>query len=156
MRREQFSLDFTNVAWVDEEGSADLPTMAVSVDLNHSSIDSRLKDSQGEWLEASDIDVSVRLQKGPDHPDATGVVAVTNRVTGEYGFECNVDVGEFLRFVTAARRYGERTEAPHRYELKITTGETEVAAYQKRTLLVYSNDGDLLRQHSLIPSGVEI
>ncbi len=156
MRREQFSLDFTNVAWVDEEDTPSLPTVIVAVDSGDPSVESRLKDSRGDWLAASDIDVSVRLQEAPDLPEATGVVAVTNRVTGAYGLECNVDVGDFLEFVTAARRYGEQTEEPHRYQLEITTGDTEVASYQKRTLLVYSNDGELLRQHSLIPSGVEI
>lgn len=156
MRREQFSLDFRDVAWVEEEGTPVLPTMLVSVDLDESAIESRLRDPRGDWLAASEIDVSVRVQGAADLSDASGVVAVTNRVTGEYGFECNIDVGDFLQFVTAARRYGEQTEDPHRYQLKITTDDTDVASYQKRTLLVYSNDGELLRQHSLIPSGVEI
>lgn len=156
MRREQFSLEFTNVAWVEEEGTPGLPTMVVTVEPGDSSIESQLKDSRGDWLAASDIDVSVRLMEAADLSNATGVVAVTNRVTGEYGFECNVSVDDFLQFVTAARRYGEQTEDPHRYQLEITTGDEAIASYQKRTLLVYSNDGDLLRQHSLIPSGVEI
>ena len=40
--------------------------------------------------------------------------------------------------------------------LILEAGGELVAEYEKRTLLVYADDGELLRNHSLIPSGVEI
>jgi hypothetical protein len=84
------------------------------------------------------------------------VVALTDRVTGDYVLEINVVAEDVLPFITAARRYGEKTGDAARYRLRLLADGDEVAAYEKGTLLVYSSDGELLRQHSLIPSGVEI
>lgn len=155
MRREHFNLEVSNVDWIDD-GDPRKPVLSIRFEGDASTLRDRLVDSTDEPLDARDIDITVRLHGSPDDRDADGVVAVTNRITGEYVFELNIGVGEILTFITAARRYGERTEDTARYCARMTADDEEIVAYEKRTLLVYGSDGELLRQHSLIPSGVEI
>ncbi len=156
MRREQFTLEVLHVSWVGEETDPEQPVLSISFDGDHSSIKSRLTTSTGGILDGQLIDISIRLQDSSEDATPTGVVAVTNREIGEYIAEINVDIEEMLTFITAARRYGESTDDIARYAAKINSEDGTIASFEKRTLLVYSNDGELLRQHSLIPSGVEI
>lgn len=156
MRREQFTLEVLHVSWVDEDTDPEQPVLSITFDGDQSSIEPRLTTGSGRILDDQTIDISIRLQDAQDDSTPGGVVAVTNREIGEYIAEINVDMEEMLTFITAARRYGESTDDIARYAARINTTEGTVASFEKRTLLVYSNDGELLRQHSLIPSGVEI
>ena len=59
-----------------------------------------------------------------------------------------------LDIVETARGGSDDHEAC--YRVVVRQGDEDVAVYEKETLLVYDDDGNLLRQHSLIPSGVEL
>lgn len=157
MHRQQFTLEITDADWVDRDGEPSLPTITITVD-DESELVDRLDGSDVDDPIADEIDVTVRLYEDTrDEPGENGVVAVTDRMTGEYLIEVDTDVEEILSFVTAARRYGERTGDSTQYCIRIVSeaGET-VFERKKQTLLVYSGEGELLRGHSLIPSGVEI
>lgn len=156
MRREQFTLEVLHVSWVEGDTDPEQPVLSIYFDGDQGSIRPRLTTSSGEVLNEQTIDITIRLQDAPEGSSPGGVVAVTNREIGEYIAEINVDMDEMLSFITAARRYGESTDDIARYSVEITTEEGTLASFEKRTLLVYSSDGELLRQHSLIPSGVEI
>lgn len=155
MRRDNVDLEVANVAWLAEDAEPRQPTLDVRVDDGASTLRERLLDG-GSALDAGDVDVTFRLHENPDGSDVPGVLAITNRMTGEYLLEVNAVADEVDEFVSAARRYGERTDDSTRYRIRLTVGDESIADLQKRTLLVYSSDGELLRQHSLIPSGVEI
>lgn len=156
MRREQFSLDVSNVGWLEADDEPETPTLAVSFGGDREELEERVLRPDGERLAAEETDVTIRLHGTPEDADAEGVIAITNRISGEYVIEFNVNVEDALAFTRAARRYAERTEEGSRYRIRITCDGADIATYEKRTLLVYSGDGELLRQHSLIPSGVEI
>jgi hypothetical protein len=81
---------------------------------------------------------------------------VTNRVTGEFVLELNADADAVLEFIDAARAYGKTTDDDVRYRVELSIDGEPLTEYGKSTLLVYDVDGNLLRQHSLIPSGVEL
>ncbi|GAB3672208.1 DUF5793 family protein [Halopiger thermotolerans] len=118
----------------------------------------RLTGPEGDVLDADETDVALRLQE-PLGNDTDGVVSVTNRVTGEFILELNEDADDVLQFIRAARGYGEdATEDEGRYTVEITLEDEDepFVTYDKRTFLVYDDEGSLLRQHSLIPSGVEL
>lgn len=155
MRREYFTLDVTAAApdGADEPG---LPTLEVSFEGSASTLRDRLRDSGGDVLDASEVDVSFRLHDDPDETDGTGVLAITNRITGEFILEIDVEADRILRFNSTAESSGERAEDACKYQVVIATEEETIAIYEKRTLLVYGRDGELLRSHSLIPSGVEL
>jgi hypothetical protein len=156
MRREQFTLDVTNVAWINGDYAPEMPCLRITFDGEPAALRSRLTDAHGEANNASEIDVTVRLQGDVDADETAGVVAITSRVTGDYLLEVQIDATAVVTFTRAARRFGERSEGTSRYRVQLFADGEAVGDYEKRTLLVYSKDGDLLRHHSLIPSGVEI
>jgi hypothetical protein len=157
MRRDYFELDVTNVGWVDDGGDPRKPNVVIEFSGSEADLHGRLTDHDGDRLDASQTDAAFRLTDDVDDPDATGVVAVTNRITGDFVLELNEDADDVLRFVRAARRYGESTDdGDGRYRVEIRVDDEQLAVYEKSTFLVYSSDGDLLRGHSLIPSGVEL
>jgi hypothetical protein len=157
MRRDYFELDVSNVDWVDGSDSPEKPNVVIEFAGAGGELRDRLTDNTGDLLDAAGTDAAFRLTDDVDEPDAGGVVSVTNRITGDFVLELNVDAEDVLRFVRAARRYGESTDdGEGRYRVEIRVDGEELVVYEKATFLVYSSDGDLLRGHSLIPSGVEL
>ena len=156
MRREQYTLDVTDVAWIDGDEDPGMPCLRISYDGDPETLHSRLVDARGEPLDGGEIDVTVRLQGDVQDPEPPGVVAMTSRVTGDYLLEVLVDPPDIITFTRAARRFGDQSDGASRYIVRVIADDETVGEYEKRTLLVYSHDGDLLRHHSLIPSGVEI
>lgn len=156
MRRDYFTLEARNIEWVEEDGEPQLPTVRVDFQGPETDLRAGFTRQDGSTLEAEETDISFRLQGEPDDGTAEGVVAVTNRVTGDFIFELNVDAEDVFRFLSAARRYAEETEDTSRYRIELfLDGETFVT-YEKDTFLVYTREGDLLRSQSLIPGGVEL
>jgi len=161
MRREDITLTVSGTGWPDTNDDPVQPTLSFRLDGATATLSDHLRTEDGDPLEADETDVTVRLHADLQEPEATGVVAVTNRITGEYVLECNAEAETILGFVRAARRYGEATDDDALYRVQLRAGDgpdagTAVATYEKRTLLVYGDTGELLREHSLIPSGVEI
>ncbi|GGM65704.1 hypothetical protein J2752_000265 [Halarchaeum rubridurum] len=159
MRREDFTLDVSDVEWVETGGDPRRPTVTIDFDGSRTDLDERLTGTEEQALSADETDVTLRLQGDPDDPATTGVVAVTDRVTGGLLLELDEDADDVLRFVRAARTYGERSEADADaggYRVVIAVDGEPVRTYEKETFLVYSEDGDLLRSRSLIPGGVEL
>jgi len=108
----------------------------------------------GDVLEASETDVALRLQ-GPLADDTAGVVSVTNRITGEFILELNEDAADVLQFIQAARGTAMplTTRAGTRSRSRSTVTRSSTTRNER---FVYDDEGSLLRQHSLIPSGVEL
>jgi len=157
MRRDYFELDVSNVDWVDGSDSPEKPNVVIDFAGAVDELQDRLADNTGDLLDAEGTDAAFRLTDDVEDPDASGVVSVTNRITGDFVLELNVDADDVLQFVRAARRYGEATDdGEGRYRVEIRVDGEELVVYEKATFLVYSSDGDLLRGHSLIPSGVEL
>ena len=156
MRRDYFTLDVRNLGADDTPDDRGIPTVAIDFDGPDEQLTDRLTDESGDVLEAGDLDVSYRLHGPVDDDDTEGVVAVTDRVTGDFVLELNADAADVTRFVDAARAYGKDTDDGKRYRVELSIDGEPFAAYEKSTLLVYDADGGLLRGHSLIPSGVEL
>ena len=152
MRRDYFTLDVTT-----GPGEAEKPSVTVEFDGPAETLEDRLTDEKGAPLGAQRIDVSYRLLDGEMGADATGVFALTTRITGDFILECNADAGAIRQLVEAARAYGNTANADDgRFAVTVYSNGREALAHEKSTFLVYDTDGDLLRQHSLIPSNVEL
>jgi len=156
MRRDHFELDVHNVDWVETGDPPVEPQVVIDFNGPRETLTERLTDTEGDLLEASETDVTFRLQNPLDDPNATGVVGVTDRITGDFLLELNEDADDVLRFVRAAREYGQATDDGGRYSVVIRIDGDTVATYSKSTFLVYDANGSLLRSKSLIPSGVEL
>lgn len=156
MRRTNFTLEVHGVDWVDEDGDPQKPTVGIDFEGTVDALRDRLGRPDGTLLSASETDVTFRLQSDVNDADATGVVSVTNRVTGDYVLELNADADDVLSFIRAARRYGEHADDDGEFAVDITVEGEALVSYDKTTFLVYNPDGELLRRHSLIPSGIEL
>lgn len=154
MRREDFELDASQIGWVDSGADPAQPTVTIDFHGEATQLRERLSDGAGGFLDADETDVAFRLRESDEEPP-TGVVAVTDRLTGDFVFELNVDADDVFRFVEAAREYGKRTGDTH-YRVVIHEDGEELLTYEKDTFLVYNEEGDLLRSKSVIPSGVEL
>ena len=158
MRRDYFELDVDNVTWVDDSGDPKKPLVRIDFRGPREELERRLSDPSGGYLNAQETDVAFRLQDSLDTADAEGVVSVTNRITGDFVLELNQTADDVLTFIRAAREYG-RTAVDSddgRYRVEVSIDGDDVVVYEKQTFLVYDADGNLLRSHSLIPSGVEL
>ncbi|GAB7093693.1 DUF5793 family protein [Halolamina litorea] len=156
MRRDYFELDVTNVDWAEAGGAPAQPLVEIEFSGPEEMLRERLSDADGDLLAGEDVDVAFRLQEplageGP----APGVVSVTNRVTGEYVLELNETADDVLRFIDAAREFGENDEDGG-YRAVLSVDGEELVSYEKGTFLVYDADGEFLREESLIPPGVEL
>ncbi|QLH77617.1 hypothetical protein HZS55_10040 [Halosimplex rubrum] len=150
MRRDYVTLDLRHV---DRDGDR-LPTAVLAYDGPSDLLEERLTDAGGDPLDRERVDVAFRLRTVDD--DATGVFSLTNRMTGEFVVEVNADAESVRDLVDAARRDDDPDDADGCYRVAVERDGEAVASYEKRTLLVYDDEGGLLRQHSLIPSGVEL
>ena len=154
MRRDYFTLD------VDPSGDDGRPTVTIEFDGPAGPFKERLTDETGSLLNAGQVDVSYRLHAAEMTPDAAGVLSLTNRVTGDYVLEVNVNAEIVLDLVEAARVNGNGTEegdeAEGSYRVVVATEDGLQLVHDKSTLLVYDEGGEVLRGHSLIPSGVEL
>jgi len=157
MRRDHFELEVHNVDWVESEEPPAEPRVVIDFTGPAETLTERLTGADGDLLDASETDVTFRLQDSLDDPDATGVVGVTDRITGDFLLELNEGADDVLRFVRAAREYGQSTDDDGgSYSVVIRIDGDTVATYAKSTFLVYDANGSLLRSKSLIPSGVEL
>jgi hypothetical protein len=156
MRRDYFTLAVSNVDWVEDDGEPSKPTVTIDFEGPVATLEERLTAPGDEALEAGETDVAFRFQDEVDADGAAGVVSVTNRLTGDFILELNEDADDVLRFIRAARRYGEQAGDDGEYCVHIELDGEAFVSYEKSTFLVYDSGGNLLRKHSLIPSGVEL
>jgi hypothetical protein len=146
MRRDYFTLELRDVG----DDPVEQPTVHVEYDGPSDELETRL-------TPGTDLDIAFRFQTPTDAPQADGVLAIPERLTGDFVLEVNTDADDILDLVEAAKAYGqEERDAPGCYSLEIDVSDGDRYTTDKRTLLVYDDDGDLLRNHSLIPSGVEL
>lgn len=154
MRREYFDLHVSNTDWVTTEGDPQKPTVVIDFDGPNEVLEARLAGSNG-LVDADETDVNYRFHE--DGPEGDGVLSITNRITGDFVLELNAESQGVLEFIRAAHAYGEAAEdGEGRYRVTIRLDDRELLTHDKSTFLVYNHEGNLVRQHSLIPGGVEL
>ncbi|AOW79986.1 hypothetical protein HTSR_0798 [Halodesulfurarchaeum formicicum] len=156
MEREDFTLE-TRYVETDTGGETQpLPTLRLRYDGPEAELKSALEGADGSILQAENIDVSVRLQGEIDERNPDGVVAVSDRLTGDYVCEFNVEGRDIFEFLAAAKRRAESVDGTPKYRIQLCAGDTPVRTYETDTFLVYTSDGTLRESESLIPAGVEL
>ncbi len=149
MRRDYFTPS------VDDSGGEGTrrPVLTIDYDGPADGLSERLTKGDS-LLGESDVDVAYRLKDDGDA--AEGVLAVADRVTGEYVLELNAEAADVFALVEAAREFGQRADTEDSYRIVVESDGDHLITYDKATLLVYDHEGELLRSRSLIPSGVEL
>jgi hypothetical protein len=146
MRRDHFTLTVTNT----DADAAEEPTLRLQYGGPAGNLTARLEDETGDLPDGDDVDVTFRLQAPLEDDDATGVFAVTRRLTGEYLLEVDTDAEGIQSLIEAAR------EDDGHYRIVIERPGASTVSLRTETLLVYDEEGGLRRQNSLIPGGVEL
>lgn len=155
MRRDYFDLAVENIEWVQQDGDPEKPLVRIDFHGPEGLLEGRLAGTGKEILTAEETDVAFRLRESTEN-NPSGVVGVTNRITGDFVLELNQEADDVLTFITAAREYGKSGEDDGQYRVEIAIENEQFVTYEKSTFLVYDADGNLLRSESLIPSGVEL
>jgi hypothetical protein len=147
MRRDNLTVDVHLGGGGDGDSP---PTLRVTVDPSTDGPSDGLLRPGDEALDGDDVDVALR--RGDDE---IGVISVARRLTGEYLLEANVDCEAVEALVAAA----DDATGETRYRLVVDEDASDRSpdhTFEKRTLLVYDAAGNLERETSLIPSGVEL
>ena len=152
MRRDYVTLEVRDT---DQDGG-ERPSVVLTFEGPRETLADRLAGPDGEVLDRERVDVAFRFQTPVDAGEASGVFSLANRVTGEFVLEVNADAEAVLDLVGTARTGADRDDGDGCYRVLVRDEDEDVVAYEKRTLLVYDDDGNLLRGRSLIPSGVEL
>lgn len=151
MRRADFEIETRHLAPADSEATPPLPTLALSYDSEDDHLQERLSETGGAPLGDGDIDVSVRLMDTVKPEEATAILAISNRLTGEFICEGVVAAETVLDFLEAVSARAEHVEGDPRYRIQLREGSTPVRTFETGALLVYTKEGGLEESTSLIP-----
>ncbi|MDZ7850659.1 MAG: DUF5793 family protein [Halodesulfurarchaeum sp.] len=155
MQRQEFSLTMRHVEPVSGAETAPLPTLRIQYDGPGSDLRTGLESADGNPLDESDVDVSLRFKGEPESVEA-GVLGVSDRLTGDYICECNVDAERVLEFLDATKRRASTVDGPPKYRIQFVAGTTPVRTVEMDTFLVYGESGELRESESLLPNGVQL
>jgi len=123
------------------------PVLRIAMDCPPDAVPAAIRDLDATTLSGEDVDVALRRDG-----EGEAVLSIARRLTGEFILEANVADADIEALVAAALdRPGEA-----RYRVRIDGADLDPIELEKRTLLVYDPDGNLERDASLIPSGVEL
>lgn len=149
MRREHFAVEV-------RDAEAGQPVLAITYEGPAELLTKQLSDEGDDPFAADEIDAAYRLQDPLEESNAEGVFSLTHRLTGEYLIEVNVSASALLSMIQAVRDTADEEDVNGpSYRVSIDP-DGESVTYDMDALFVYDVDGDLLRQRSLIPSGVEL
>ncbi|WP_302080049.1 DUF5793 family protein [Salinibaculum rarum] len=147
MRRDHFTLSAEHL----DGQSDDEPTLVVSYSGPPGTLTARLEAETGTPPSGDDVDASFRLLPDDDGADGAGVFGMSRRLTGDFVLEANANAEDIFALVDAAREADETA-----YRIRLERPGAEPLVLDMEALLVYDDGGSLLRQQSLIPSGVEL
>lgn len=147
MRRDHFTLSTENLSLQTADG----PVLVVNYSGPPGTLTARLESETGTPPGGEDVDASFRLLPDDDGADGSGVFGLSRRITGDFVLEANANAEDIFALVDAAREADETV-----YRIRIQRPGADPVVMDMETLLVYDDEGSLLRQQSLIPSGVEL
>ena len=125
------------------------PVLAIDFSNSSADITERLAAPDDGQMPATDVDVTFRETEGA----MPGVLALANRLTGEFVLETGLESDRLFALVDAVL---DADEERAEYLLRLTDEDGRSVTYEKETLLVYDEAGNLRRGRSLIPGGVEL
>lgn len=147
MRRDHFTLTTDHLS----PEAAEVPTLILSYSGPPGTLTARLESETGTLPGGDDVDATFRLLPDDEGADGAGVFGLSRRLTGDFLLEANADADAIFGLVDAARDADDSE-----YRIRIERPGADDVVMDTETLLVYDDAGSLLRQRSLIPSGVEL
>lgn len=155
MQREQLWFEVEKTCRTDAEEGSGRPVLRIQFEGARTHLTDQLRAQLRTGTSAEDIDISFR-SLGPSTTAERGVLAVTDRVTGDYIFECEGDVELIHDLIKTVGEYADSPGETTAYAVEIRARNDVVSEFSKEVLLVYTADGTLLRDKSLIPGHIEM
>ena len=155
MQHDQFRFTLTNTERVDGPGEADQPLLRIECTKSRENLSTEFVTRVREGMDTADIEISLRYLKASTETE-TGVLALTDSITGEYILECYGDIEPLPEFLQTARESAYHTDGTPRYTVKIRAPNRVISRFKTDLLRVYDGTGTLIRQDSLIPSDIEL
>lgn len=155
MERDHLRFEVDRTGRTDAEEGFDQPVLRIQFEGAQTQLADQLTAQLREGTTAEDIDISFRFL-GPSTKAQRGVLALTDRVTGDYMFECDGDGEPIHDLIQTVRERADSTGETAAYAVEIRARNGVVSDFSKEVLLVYTADGTLLRHDSLIPGHIEM
>ncbi len=149
MRRDHFTV---TVRQPDSFDDTESPRLEIEYTGPTETLTAQLGDDHGNLYPSNMLDAGFRVQQSDDEHEQ-GVFSLTHRMTGEYLLEVNVEADTIRDVVRRARNADDGNGS---YFIHIQRRDDDPVRYEMDALLFYDSDGQLVRQQSLIPSGVEL
>lgn len=156
MRRDTLSARLDDVEWLDTGGQPAQPALIIAFDGPPADLKERFRSPGSEAYTPADVDVFYRPQSSARAAETSGVLGISDSLTGHYLLEVNLDPSLIKKLVSTVRRYAAAVETGRRYTVELWADERQVGSFDKESLLVYDEGGALLRRRSLIPDSIEI
>jgi hypothetical protein len=155
MERDQFHVETETVEEPATAEPAEHPALRIHFDGSHDRLRQELSERLRDDIAVEEIDVSFR-HLSSDGESAEGILALSDRVTGRYVLEVKTAVNLVREFVQTVRESADQMSHDARYRVEIRAEGETVTTFEKDLLLVYDASGTLLRDASLIPTGIEL
>lgn len=149
-------MDTNFVDWDETGGPPKKPVLVIHFKGSDSELQDRLESPEAGRPYPNEIDITFRLRSHRDESDASGVLTISNRLTGEHMLEFETDAKPVFDFVHAVHRYADETGKEVQYYIDLKSDEGTGWDWEKQVLAVRASDGDLLRGRSLLPTWVEL
>lgn len=156
MHRDKLSARVGDIEWFDTGQQPSKPTFIITFDGPASDLRSRFQRPGSEQYTPADIDIFYRPHPSARPAASSGVLGLSDGMTGDYLLELNLGSDVIETLVAAVRQYASAAEAGPRYSVELWAGDHQLGTFDKETLLVFNADGELVRQRSLPPDGLEI
>jgi hypothetical protein len=155
MERDQFHVETATVEESATDSPPEQPVLRIHFDGPRDHLRQELSERLRDDLTAKAIDVSFRHLPTDEEP-AEGILALSDRVTGRFILEVKTAVDPVREFVQTVRESANRTGNEARYRVEIRADTETVTTFEKDLLVVYEPSGTLIRDASLIPTGIEL
>jgi hypothetical protein len=155
MYDKHWTLSTDNTDWVNNTDLPQVPILKITFDGSSSECREHLSETSLVRIMPSTVAVTFRLQAEQDGLNVDGILGVASR-SGEYIVECEGHGGQVLKVVKSANRYADRLNDTGLYELWIEANDGLVERWVEGTLILYSAEGEVLKEQSLIPPGLHL
>ena len=103
-----------------------------------------------------ELEVFYREQSSEHAAAAAGVLSIADGFTGEYLLEQSMSPQTINQFIHAVGQYADQTDNDSKYTVSFVEADTQIRTYTQDSFLIYSTEGELIPERSLIPTQAEV
>jgi hypothetical protein len=155
MYDKHWTLSTDNTDWVNNADLPQVPILKITFDGSSSECREHLSETSLVRRMPSTVAVTFRLQADQGGLNVDGILAVAN-TRGDYIVECEGHGGQVLKIVDVANQYADRLNDMGHFELCIEANDGLVKRWIEVALILYSAEGEVLEEQSLIPPGLHL